>query len=138
VNKTIRGFTLIEVMMVVAVLAIVVSFGLPSYREQVMKSRRAEGMGELLELADRLERFYSDRGSYEDATLGNGGTDIYRATTDKGHYALTIDAQDAVTFTISATPQGTQAKDKCGKFTLTSLGVRSVSGGSLSTDDCWK
>jgi len=138
VNKTIRGFTLIEVMMVVAILAIAVAFGLPSYRDQVMKSRRAEGMGELLELADRLERFYSDRGSYEEATLGNGSTDLYRATTDKNYYALRIDVQDAMTFTVSAAPQGTQAKDKCGIFTLTSLGIKSVSGGSLTANDCWK
>ena len=52
-NRMIRGFTLIELMIVVAILAIAIALGYPSYREQVMKARRAEGMGELLELADR-------------------------------------------------------------------------------------
>jgi type IV pilus assembly protein PilE len=138
-HKT-RGFTLIELMIVVAILAIVAAIGYPSYLEQVKKSRRAEGMGHLLELADRMERFYSDRGTYAGATLGTAAGNVFAGTTDGGHYTLSIDAQDNVAFTISATPtsKGKQNTDKCHTFTLTSLGVKSVSGGSLSKDDCWK
>ena len=120
----IRGFTLIEAMIVVALIGIIVAFGYPSYRDQVMKSRRAEGMGELLELADRLERYYSDKGTYVGATPAN----IFHATTAKGNYQLSIDSQDAIAFTVSATPLGGQLKDKCGTFTLTSQGVKSVGG----------
>ena len=138
-NKT-RGFTLIELMIVVAILAIVAAIGYPSYLEQVKKSRRAEGMGHLLELADRMERFYSDKGTYAGATLGTTSGNVFVATTEGGHYTLSIGAQDNVAFTISAAPtsKGKQNKDKCGTFTMTSLGVKSVSGGSLSKDDCWK
>ncbi|MEN8206695.1 MAG: type IV pilin protein [Pseudomonadota bacterium] len=139
-NKT-RGFTLIELMIVVAILAIVASVGYPSYLEHVKKSRRAEGMGQLLELADHMERYYSDNGTYAGATLGAAATDVYPATTDGGYYTLSFDgALDNVAFTISATPtgKGKQNTDKCHTFTLTSLGVKSVSGGSLVTDDCWK
>ena len=139
-NRT-RGFTLIEMMIVVAVLGIIVALGYPSYQEQVRKARRAEGMGELLEMADRLERRYSDQGTYAginaDALYGISTADNTRPTTN-GHYKLSIDSADTVQFTISAAPQGPQTKDKCGTFTMSSQGVKTVSG-SISVDDCkWK
>lgn len=133
-NRTMRGFTLIEAMIVVAILGIIVAFGYPAYRDQVMKSRRAEGMSALLELADRLERYYSDKGTYAGATPAN----IFRSTTEKGNYQLKIESQDAVAFTVSASPLGSQQKDKCGKFTLTSQGVKGVPDHPSMLDECWK
>ena len=139
-NRT-RGFTLIEMMIVVALLGVIIALGYPSYQEQVRKARRAEGMGELLEMADRLERRYSDQGTYAgikaDALYGIDTADDKRPTSN-GHYKLNIDSADTVQFTISAAPQGNQTKDKCGTFTMSSQGVKSVSG-VLSVDDCkWK
>ena len=135
IKKT-RGMTLIELMIVLAILAIVVAIGYPSYLEQVRKSHRAEGMGELLELADRMERSYSDLGLYT-STI----SDILNvATTDGGLYTLSIVSANNVSFTVRATPTSVknQDKDKCHTFTLTSLGDKSVSGGSLGKDACWK
>jgi len=134
-----RGFTLIELMIVVALIGIIVAFGYPSYRDQVIKSRRAEGMGELLELADRLERYYSDKGTYVGATLGNANTDIYPSVTKKQNYALAIDGSktDDIKFSITATPQGNQTADKCGTFILNSDGTKSITG-SVDVDECWK
>ena len=134
-NQT-RGFTLIEVMIVVAIIGIIVAFGYPSYRDQVMKSRRAEGMGELLELADRLERHYSDTGTYDDVTID----DIFHASTAKGYYTLAIVAAetDNIKFSVTATPKNGQEKDKCKTFKLTSQGVKSLIPSTLNTDDCWK
>jgi type IV pilus assembly protein PilE len=133
-NRMIRGFTLIELMIVVAILAIIIAIGYPAYRDQVMKSRRAEGMGELLELADRMERFYSGNGTYNGASLGPDVDDVYETTTEKGNYTLGITSATTTLFTITATPNGPQANDKCGTFTLTSSGTKSASGGN----DCWK
>ena len=132
-----RGFTLIELMIVIAVLALLVGIGYPSYQDQVRKSRRAEGMGELLELAERMERFYTDRETYAGATLGTAATNIYPTTTDGGYYTLSIVSQDAVAYTVSAAPttKAKQNKDKCGTFTITSLGVKTVSG-SLGAAQC--
>lgn len=140
-----RGMTLIELMVVVAILGIIVAFGYPSYRDQVMKSRRAEGMGELLELADRLERYYSDKGTYATATLGTAATNVYASVTKKKYYNLAIKEQDDIHFKIKATPQGSQEADKCGAFILYSDGNKEVAPppSYLSPDpsmvgDCWK
>jgi type IV pilus assembly protein PilE len=137
-----RGMTLIELMIVVAILGIIVAIGYPSYQDHVKKARRTEGMGELLEMADRMERHYSDTGSY-DQTDGTDMTAavIYRATTQNGYYALSIDnGTDNLQFTARAAPtsKGNQNSDKCGTFVLNSQGTKSVTGGSLSAADCWK
>ena len=132
-----RGFTLIEAMIVVALIGIIVAFGYPSYRDQVIKSRRADGMAALLELADRMERHYSDVSTY---TKANGDdiavADVFPSFSSN-YYTLTIDAQDDISFTVSAAPKDSQLKDKCGTFTLTSQGVRSVSASGMQ-DQCWK
>jgi len=135
--KKTRGFTLIELMIVLAVLSVIVAVGYPSYQEHVKKSRRAEGMGQLLELADRMERAYSDRGTYP---AKGTVSEVYTATTDGGFYTLSIVTANNVSFTVSAAPTslGGQNKDKCHTFTLTSLGQKSVSGGSHGVDKCWK
>lgn len=138
-NKKAYGFTLIELMIVVAVLGIIVAIGYPSYQEQVRKSRRAEGMGELLEMADRMERRYSDVGTYAgitaDVLYGTDTADDKRQTTN-GHYKLTIESADTIQFTLSAAPQGNQTKDKCHTFEYDSNGPRTVSGGSMTAEQC--
>jgi type IV pilus assembly protein PilE len=103
-------------------------------------------MGELLELADRMERYYSDKGTYAGATLGTTSANIFHKLTDKGNYQLSIDnGADTVSFTVRAKPQGGQMKDKCGTFILHSDGNKEVAPPpSLSTPDptmvgeCWK
>jgi type IV pilus assembly protein PilE len=134
IKKT-GGFTLIELMIVLAVLSIIVAVGYPSYQEHIKKSRRAEGMGQLLALADRMERAYSDTGTYP-----TNVSEIYTATTDSGLYTLSIVSANNISFLISATPTSVknQNDDKCNTFILSSLGDKSVSGGSLGTTDCWK
>ena len=134
-KKSVRGMTLIELMIVVAILGIITAIGYPSYLDYVKKTRRAEGMGELLELADRMERHYSDTGTYDKVVLGvvsdMTAADIYRDTTDGGYYTLSIAAgTNNVTFTASAAPtsKGQQNTDKCGTFTITSQGLKTKSG----------
>jgi type IV pilus assembly protein PilE len=132
-----RGMTLIELMIVIAVLGIVIALGYPSYRDQVIKARRADGMAYLLDIADREERHYSDTGAYTTTITDLGYADDL--SPEGEHYKATISSTDtSMLYTISVAPQGAQAKDtRCGTFTLTSLGVKSISG-SASVDDCWK
>ena len=134
-----RGFTLIEAMIVVGIIGLIAAIGYPSYRDQVIKSRRAEGMGALMELADRMERHYSDVGTYKQADDSDTTVDDVFPAFTSDYYTLTIDAQDNVGFTVSAAPKAgsTQTKDKCGTFTLTSQGVKSVSASGMQ-DQCWK
>lgn len=133
-SPAMRGFNLIELMIVLAILAIVVALGYPSYRDQIKKSRRTEGMAQLLELADRMERAYTDQASYPDQIDA-----LYHEATAGDFYTLAIIETDSISFKISATPtpRGAQDTDKCGTFILTSLGERSVSG-SLPVSACWR
>jgi len=147
-NNKEHGFTLIEMLIVVAILGIIVAIGYPSYQEQVRKSRRAEGMGELLEMADRMERHYSDLGTYDQDIAGTNMTAaaIFKTTTTGGYYTLSVDnggtgedpPTDNVRFTIRAIPVAgkSQAKDKCGTFVYRSDGTRTTTGGSLTADQC--
>ena len=135
-NKSNRGFTLIELMIVVAILAIVVTWGYSSYRDTVMKANRAEGVGELLTIADKMERYYADQGTYVGAQVGSMANAVHPLSSDNGYYSFSITSADTIQFTLTAAPQGTQADDaKCGTFTLTSQGTRTASG--TQPDSCW-
>ncbi len=144
-----KGFTLIELMIVVAIVGILAAIAYPSYQEQVRSSRRAECGGALMGLANAMERHFTTNNSYLGAGTPAGGDTgaptIYNAQcpVDGGTptYNLTIDAVTQTTYTLFATPVagGPQAGDKCGTFTLTSIGVRSLTGqnSGITPNDCW-
>ncbi|AXJ06995.1 MULTISPECIES: type IV pilin protein [Pseudomonas] len=126
-----RGFTLIEIMIVIAIIGIVITIGYPSLTEYVKKGRRADVVSTLSEQAQILERFYSKNNVYTGVTGLSTGNDFYTITP-------TITDQ---TFLLTATRKtGTaMATDKCGDFTLTNTGVRSMNNATtgLTTKDCW-
>ena len=135
-NKSNRGFTLIELMIVVAILAILATWGYSSYRDTILKSHRSEGLGELLAIADKLERYYADQGTYVGATVGSAANAVHALSSENGYYNFAITSANAIQFTITAAPQGGQTDDtKCGTFTLTSQGARTASG--TLPDKCW-
>ena len=106
-----RGFTLVEVLIVLGLLCILSAAALPSFQGQLARGRRADGQQALLALAQRLERHYGDRGTYVGAALGAGG--VYPALSAGGHYGLSIVHQSADGYSLAATPQGAQAADGC-------------------------
>ncbi|QJI44118.1 type IV pilin protein [Pseudomonas sp. ADAK7] len=126
-----RGFTLIEIMIVIAIIGIVITIGYPSLTEYTKKGRRTEVAGLLSEQAQILERFYSKNNLYTGATGLSTGNDFYTITP-------TITDQ---TFLLTAVRKsGTNmATDKCGDFTITNTGVRSMVNATfgLATKDCW-
>jgi len=129
-----RGLTLIELVVTVAIIAILATIAIPSYERYVSKARRAEAKGALLDLATHLERYYADNRTYTGATVvGMLGS----ALTEHGDYTLTIESLTANAYTIVAQPGGRQLGDDCGSFMLTSIGSKSVKDGSLSSDKCW-
>ena len=126
-----RGFSLIEIMIVIAIIGIIITIAAPSYTEYLKKGRRAEVVSLLSEQAQILERFYTKNNVYTGITGLSTGNDFYTITP-------TIADQ---TFLLTATRKAgtTMATDKCGDFTLTNTGVRSMNNATtgLTTKDCW-
>ncbi|SMQ29424.1 type IV pilus assembly protein PilE [Pseudomonas helmanticensis] len=126
-----RGFTLIEIMIVIAIIGIVMTIAAPSFTEYLKKGRRAEVVSLLSEQAQTLERFYTKNSVYTGVTGLSTGNDFYTITP-------TIADQ---TFLLTATRKAgtSMATDKCGDFTLTNTGVRSMNNATtgLATKDCW-
>ena len=113
-----RGFTLIEIMIVIAIIGIVMTIAAPSLTEYVNKGRRAEVAGLLSEQAQLLERFYSQKNVYTDATGLSAGNDYYSITptlTDQTFLLTAVRKADS-----------SMATDKCGDFTITNTGVLEV------------
>ena len=130
-----RGFTLIELMVVVAIASVLAAVAYPSYQAQVAKGRRADAKQALLDLAQKMERFYTERATYAGAALGNGG--LYAEVSGGGHYTLAIVTQTADGFTLSATPRAAKAGDACGTLGYNQVGDRSRSGTGVSLEQCW-
>lgn len=138
--KIFRGFTLIELMVTVAVVAILAAIAFPSYQEQIRKTRRTDGKSKLLELVQREERFFTQNNTYttDFTQLFNGASSSVTATTamsDNGYYQITIASgvggvgTIANVYTLTATPQTPQDSDtKCANLTLSSTNVKSASG----------
>lgn len=146
--KILRGFTLIELMVTVAVVAILAAIAFPSYQDQIRKTRRTDGKSKLLELVQREERFYTQNNTYTTnfTQLFNGASSSVTATTvmsDNGYYQITIAAgviggvsTIANGYTLTATPLAPQNSDtKCADLTLTSTNVKGASGALGAS--CW-
>lgn len=130
-----RGFTLIELMIVVAVIAILAAIAYPSYTEHVRRSKREAVKAEMVEYAQRAERHHTMNNSYASFTFReNGARTINSPVSGAAMYAVTI-VPAASTFTITAVPQGDQIKDKCGTLSLNQAG-RKLPANTGSTK-CW-
>ncbi|MCB1870041.1 MAG: type IV pilin protein [Gammaproteobacteria bacterium] len=136
-----RGFTLVELLIAVAVFAILSAIAYPMYQDQVRKSRRAAVQGSILQLSQFMERNYTETMNYNTSSGGgaiNSIDDVFNATsfledrnTIEEYYNLSL-ATTATTYTIQAVPKGGQSDDKCSTMTLTSTGNRTA-----GYSNCW-
>ena len=132
-----RGFTLIEVMIALVVVGLLSALAYPSYQQQVAKGRRTDAKQSLLELSQRMERHYTERGTYVGAALGASG--LFPSVTSGGYYDLSITAQTLDGFTVRAMPRGAQVGDACASFLYNQVGDQTVSGdATLSAVKCWQ
>jgi type IV pilus assembly protein PilE len=139
--KTSKGFTLIELMIVITIIALIAGIGIPSYLKQVVKTRRSDAKIALTELAQLQESFFADNQTYTGdlAKLGKtaqGGVFL----SPEEYYKLEIPSAGARTFLMRATPIGGQANDDevCQTFTINAAGEKTATGKSGDTsDECW-
>lgn len=149
-GKQMTGFTLIELMIVIGIVALLAGIAYPTYIDQIVRSNRSVATGALLELAQRQEGFFADNNTYATtleelvgsnvgSRLVKEGSNYFAGEGSNKIYSLAIADVSGRAYTLRATPLGSQATrdTKCGSFTLSSSGRKGTSGGSGSVSDCW-
>ena len=138
-RKTGFGFSLIELVIAVAIIGILAAIAIPSYQESVRKSRRSEAQQELLGYAQALERYFTNNNTYAGADAANiYATNVPASGTVRYVLRLEILNGGADYRITAARAGGGQETDACGDFVLTANGRRSVTGNTLSLADCWR
>ncbi|MEO8022846.1 type IV pilin protein [Polaromonas sp.] len=136
----VSGFTLLELMIVVAIVGILAAVALPSYSEHVRRGNRAEATSALLEARQFMERYYAANSRYTTSADVNPALPARLQTLPPGgaaRYTLSVEAT-VNSYTLTAVPSGGMAVDKCGSLSVTHTGVKGKSGAGLSVADCWR
>jgi len=137
IHRSHQGFTLIELMIVVAVIGILSAIAYPSYAEYVRRGFRSEARAALTQAAHWLERANTATGRYPLTAAFPASMKV--VPSDRYDVALT--SANGTTFTLTATPKAGQTGDKCGVYTLTNTGLRGANGKTADQvgydADCW-
>ena len=135
-----RGFTLMEVLVTMVILAILAAIAIPNYAAYMQRSRRAEARAALLEAAIWMERWRTERGRYDDPANVNNPPPTFPWTqvprTGPARYNIAVAATPA-TYTITVTPTGLMTGDVCTSLAINETGQRIFTGGGASQRTCW-
>jgi type IV pilus assembly protein PilE len=143
-----QGFTLIELMIVVAIIAVLTIVAMSSYTWAVTKTRRKEGAACAEQGSQWMERFYATNLRYDQDLAGNAVTKTFPSTASlcnaeadvSTYYTVALTNLSATTYQVNATPKGIQAKNDhlCATLSTTQLGNKKDSGTSSGTPaNCW-
>jgi len=140
--KPLNGFTLIELMIVVAIIALIAAIAYPSYIKSVTKTKRSAAEACLSEYANYMERFYTTNLRYDKDSAGNANAlpalDCSTGQNTGGDYQYTLPVVTASTFTVTATPIGAQLNRdaQCGALSVDQTGAHTITG-TGTVADCW-
>jgi type IV pilus assembly protein PilE len=133
------GFTLIELMIVIAIVGILSAIAYPSYLSSLKKGDRASARAGLLEAQQFMERYYSANSRYSSdaagATAPTLPARLQSVPKDEPKYTLTVSSISLNSYTLTATPLGT---DDCGNLTLTNTGTKDRSNTGKTVAECWR
>ncbi|KPZ66443.1 Fimbrial protein precursor [Pseudoalteromonas sp. P1-16-1b] len=136
-NKTQQGFTLIELMITVAIVGIIAAVALPNYTEYVKRASRAEAASALLDAANKQEQYFVDNRVYSTSFSDLG----IQSKTENGHFELAINVVDSNEFTITAKPIAGAVKGDadCTELSINDLGLKGAKGtkGKSDINYCW-
>jgi type IV pilus assembly protein PilE len=133
-TKTTFGFTLIELMIAVAVVGILAAIAYPSYQNQVRKGRMSQAQADLLEVAQFMERCFASNNTYQNCASPINAS----PRTGTAYYGIRLVTPARTQFTVTATPNSNGGQDEqvCGTLTINQQGVRTFSG-SATAAQCW-
>ena len=136
-NKTQQGFTLIELMITVAIVGIIAAIAVPNYSEYIKRASRAEAAAALLDAANKQEQYFVDNRAYSTSFSDLG----IQSKTENGHFELTINVVNSNEFTITAKPIAGAVKGDadCTSLTINDVGLKGATGSKGNTDInyCW-
>lgn len=130
------GFTLIELMIAVVVVAILAAVALPSYRQYVIKSNRAEAQTFLSTFAGKQQQFMVDIRAYS-ATLNDAGVTIPNNVSTWYTLNYEVAVGPPATFSLTATPKTGQDSDSCGVLSINNSGAKTAVKGGTAVSKCW-
>lgn len=136
------GFSMLEVMIVLAIVGILSAIAIPSYQESVRKSHRSDAKISLVEATQSFERCFSEHGQYQyHATNAPNCPQYSNTASSSGYYSLTVTHASTTTFSLAAQAPSTSAQYRdlnCRSFTVTQTGIKTSKNSSAgASTDCW-